>query len=76
MFGIRLFDRVARVRIFVEILKVCCARQFWHPWRLNFLLFNHVPVDSSEPNVCLYVFRGVYHAAETFGEILLEEAAD
>lgn len=56
---------IARVRILVEILKVSRACQLWHPWRLDFLCFDHVPVDTLEPLMLLDVLGGVDHASQS-----------
>ena len=62
-----LLDGIARVGIFVEILKISRACQLRHPGRLNFLSFNHVPVNTFEPLMLLHVLGRVHHAAQSLG---------
>ena len=66
------YERLARVRVFVEVLEVHRAFDFGHPRRLNFLLFNHVPVDTSKPVVFFNFLCSTFHASQSLTNIVLQ----
>ena len=64
------------VWVLVNVLEVLVTCQLWHPWWLDPLLENNVPINTLEPSIILNVFSTSAKAAQSLGQVLVEQARD